>query len=246
MGYNALLNNTSGSDNVAIGSLAGQNLTTGDYNIDILNQGVAGDAHTIRIGDAHQAKTFIAGIRGATTGSANAVTVIVDSNGQLGTLNSSRQVKDDIVDMDVASATLMRLRPVTFYYKADHEPDGRTLQYGLVAEEVAEVAPELVAHKPDGEVETVYYQFLPPMLLNEYQKQQRTIEAQAARVTDLERDRLVQMARISALEMQAADVATLKQQVAEIAELKLQLSKLARFQQQSASLAALSASPEAK
>jgi len=74
----------------------------------------------------------------------------------------------------------MTLRPVTFHYKSDQNPSGRTLQYGLIAEEVAEVYPGLVARSADGQIETVLYQFLPPMLLNEYQKQQRTIEAQAA------------------------------------------------------------------
>jgi hypothetical protein len=107
------------------------------------------------------------------------VAVLVDGNGQLGTISSSRRVKDDIADMDAASSALMRLRPVTFHYKSDQNPSGRTLQYGLIAEEVAEVYPGLVARSADGQIETVLYQFLPPMLLNEYQKQQRTIEAQA-------------------------------------------------------------------
>ena len=88
--------------------------------------------------------------------------------------------------MDDASGVLSRLRPVTFYYKSDHNPDGRTLQYGLVAEEVAEVAPGLVAHSADGAIETVYYQFLPPMLLNEWQKQRRTIAALEERIAELE------------------------------------------------------------
>jgi hypothetical protein len=83
--------------------------------------------------------------------------------------------------MDAASSALMKLRPVTFHYKSDQAPSGRTLQYGLIAEEVAEVYPGLVARSADGQIETVLYQFLPPMLLNEYQKQQRTIEAQAVR-----------------------------------------------------------------
>ena len=72
----------------------------------------------------------------------------------------------------------MNLRPVTFHYKSDKSPSGRTLQYGLIAEEVAEVYPGLVAHSADGQIETVMYQFLPPMLLNEYQKQQRVIDTQ--------------------------------------------------------------------
>jgi len=90
---------------------------------------------------------------------------------------SSRRFKDDIADMGQASSVLMQLRPVTFYYKADRNPEGHTLQYGLVAEEVEKAAPGLVARSASGEIETVYYQFLPPMLFNEYQKQQRTIEA---------------------------------------------------------------------
>ena len=77
-----------------------------------------------------------------------------------------------------ASDGLMTLRPVTFHYRSDQNPAGRTLQYGLIAEEVAEVYPGLVAHSADGQIETVLYQFLPPMLLNEVQKQQRTIESQ--------------------------------------------------------------------
>jgi len=109
------------------------------------------------------------------------VAVLVDTNGQLGTVSSSRRVKDDIADMDAASSALMTLRPLTFHYKSDQNPSGRTLQYGLIAEEVAAVYPGLVARSADGQIETVLYQFLPPMLLNEYQKQQRTIEAQAVR-----------------------------------------------------------------
>ena len=108
--------------------------------------------------------------------------MLIDSNGQLGTVSSSRRVKDDIADMDAASSALMTLRPVTFHYKSDQNPSGRTLQYGLIAEEVAEVYPGLVARSADGQIETVLYQFLPPMLLNEVQKQQRTIEALRAQV----------------------------------------------------------------
>jgi hypothetical protein len=186
VGLQALNNNTTGSNNIGIGASAGTHLTTGDGNIDIGNAGVAAEAQTIRIGDA-QTRTFVAGIRGVTTSNADAVTVVVDSAGQLGTLNSSRRVKDDIADMGEASRALMKLRPVTFHYKSDRSPKGRTLQYGLVAEEVAKVSPGLVAHSADGGIETVYYQFLAPMLVNEYQRQQRTIEAQAVEIAELRR-----------------------------------------------------------
>ncbi len=138
--------------------------------------GFAGESNTIRIGSG-QTQTFIAGIEGVTTGGA-AIPVVVDGNGQLGTVSSSRRYKDDIADMAGASSGLMQLGPVTFHYKSDQNPAGRTLQYGLIAEEVAEVYPGLVTHSRGGQIESVMYQFLPPMLLNEYQKQQRTIETQ--------------------------------------------------------------------
>jgi hypothetical protein len=171
----ALYHNTSGNGNIAIGDSAGGNLTTGDNNIDIGNQGVAAEANTIRIGTGGtQTKAFIAGISGVTTGGA-AVAVVVDANGQLGTVSSSRRYKADIAGMGDATEGLMRLRPVRFRYLA--HGDNAPVQYGLIAEEVAEVYPELVARNKDGEVETVMYQFLPPMLLNEVQKQQTTIAA---------------------------------------------------------------------
>jgi hypothetical protein len=117
------------------------------------------------------------------------INVVVDSAGQLGTLSSSRDVKDHIADMGAASESLLELRPVKFYYKSDEDDDGRSLQYGLIAEEVAKVAPELVARSADGRIETVYYQLLPPMLLNEYQKQQRRIEVLETRLASLEAKR---------------------------------------------------------
>ncbi len=184
-GMGALQANTTGNGNIAVGSGAGTYLTTGSNNIDVGNAGVAAESNTMRIGNG-QTRTFIAGIRGVTTGLTNAVAVMVDSNGQLGTISSSRRFKDDIAEMAGASGGLMRLRPVTFHYKSDQNPAGRTLQYGLIAEEVAEVYPGLVAHSADGQVETVMYQFLPPMLLNEYQKQQRTIETQQHTIETLQ------------------------------------------------------------
>ncbi|APV50527.1 hypothetical protein BWI17_13000 [Betaproteobacteria bacterium GR16-43] len=185
IGWGVLNSNTTGSSNIAIGRTAGIQLTTGNSNIDIGNQGVAGEGNTIRIGDGNQNRAFIAGIRGITTGSANAIPVMIDANGQLGTLSSSARFKEDVADMGDASDALMQLRPITFHYRADQDPAGRTLQYGLVAEEVEKVLPGLVAHSADGQVETVMYHFLPPMLLNQVQKQQRTIDAQAAELRAL-------------------------------------------------------------
>ncbi|HET9653476.1 MAG TPA: tail fiber domain-containing protein [Usitatibacter sp.] len=198
----ALLQNTTGSGNTAIGSGALNNNRTGnlnialgygagvelllDNNIAIGSRGLATDAGTIRIGRSPtQSRTFIAGIRGVTTANGDAVPVVIDSAGQLGTLNSSRRFKEEIADMDKASSALMKLRPVTFRYKPAPGAAPRSLQYGLIAEEVAQVYPGLVAHSADGQVETVMYQYLPAMLLNEYQKQQREIAELREQVREL-------------------------------------------------------------
>ncbi len=181
LGYDALHSNTSGVFNIAVGSAAGHDLSTGNYNIDIGNTGVGGESGTIRIGTAgSQTQAFLAGVRGVTTGAANAIAVMIDSNGQLGTISSSRRFKFDIADIGEATDGLMRLRPVTFRYLANG--DNAPLQYGLIAEEVAEVYPELVARDKDGQVETVMYQFLAPMLLNEAQKQHRQIDEQKKKI----------------------------------------------------------------
>ena len=103
---------------------------------------------------------------------------MVNSAGQLGTMSSSRRFKDDIQDMGEASSDLMKLRPVTFRYKQAQEDGSHPLQYGLVAEEVAEVNPGLVQFDKDGNPQTVLYHVLPSLLLNEAQKQHQHIDAQ--------------------------------------------------------------------
>jgi hypothetical protein len=112
-GFNALQNNTTGINNVALGVNAGQNLTTGSNNIEIANAGVAGESGTIRIGRP-QTRAFIAGIRGATTGMPDAVPVLIDSAGQLGTASSSRRFKKEIKPMDKVSEAILALKPVAF------------------------------------------------------------------------------------------------------------------------------------
>ncbi len=171
----AALTFVQGDNNIALGHQAGFFMQRGNNNILIGSQGASYGDGSIYIGmPATHKKTFVAGINGVTTGQPG-VPVLIDVNGQLGTVSSSRAVKEDIADMGEASALLMKLRPVTFRYR--DRPDW-PLQYGLVAEEVAQVAPDLAARGADGNVQTVYYQDLPPMLLNEFQKQQRTIEGQ--------------------------------------------------------------------
>ena len=187
-GRSALRLNTSGSNNIALGSNAGVNATTGDANIYIGNAGVAGEATTIKIGTSGtQTKTFIAGIRGVTTGVANAIPVLVDGSGQLGTVSSSRRYKEEIQDMAESSSGLMQLRPVTFRYTRAYANGECPVQPGLIAEEVFEVYPDLVVHDRGGEIETVQYQKLIPMLLNELQKQERKNQIQEKQITDLKR-----------------------------------------------------------
>jgi hypothetical protein len=175
-GLNALLNNKTGSSNIAVGSQAGSNLTTGNNNIIIGANvvGNSGDANTIRIGkQGTQKKTFIGGIRGATV--AGGVGVIVGTTGQLGTVQSSARFKEDIKPMNTASKAILALKPVTFRYKEELDP-GKTPQFGLIAEEVEKVSPELVVRDEDGKVETVRYEAVNAMLLNEFLKEHKKVE----------------------------------------------------------------------
>jgi trimeric autotransporter adhesin len=172
IGVVALLNNN-GDNNIAVGHGAGSNLTTGDNNIDIGNTGATAESGRIRIGTrgTHTA-TFIAGISGvAVTGSQ----VVVSSNGRLGVTASSKRYKDAIKPMDKASEAVLALKPVTFRYK--HDVDSEAIpQFGLVAEEVEKVNPDLVARDKEGKPYTVRYEAVNAMLLNEFLKEYRKVE----------------------------------------------------------------------
>jgi len=181
-GAGALGNNT-GSFNVALGFNAGASLTTGSNNIDIGHGGVAGESNTMRIGTGKQTATFITGIRGTATANANAVPVVIDSAGQLGTVSSSRRFKDEIKPMDNSSEAILRLKPVTFHYKSDTR---NTPQFGLIAEEVAKVNPDLVVRDENGEIYTVRYEAVNAMLLNEFLKEHRRATEQQAKVAKQE------------------------------------------------------------
>jgi len=122
----------------------------------------------MRIGGSQQTRAFIAGIRGVATGNANALPVLIDSLGQLGTINSSRRFKKEIKPMEQASEAILSLNPVTFHYKSDATG---TPQFGLIAEEVAEINPDLVVRDEKGEIYTVRYEAVNAMLLNEFLKQ---------------------------------------------------------------------------
>jgi hypothetical protein len=173
IGAFALFNNTTGNNNITLGVNAGKNLTTGDNNIDIGDEGVAGEALTIRIGaQGSQTRTFIAGISGTAL---SGMAVRVNANGRLGTVPSSQRFKQDIKPMDKASEAILALKPVSFRYKHEIDPDGIP-QFGLVAEDVAKVNPDLVVRDADGRLYTVRYEAVNAMLLNEFLKEHQKVQ----------------------------------------------------------------------
>lgn len=180
-----------GSRNIAIGQDAGWGWGAGDDNIAIGSMAAFADVGTVRLGEpgTHTA-AYVAGIAGATSPGGTAV--FVDGTGKLGTITSSARFKTDVRDMADASNALMRLRPVAFRYKEEIDPAG-TPQYGLIAEEVARVSPDLVTYDAEGRPETVRYHLLNAMLLNEVQRQERRLRAQAEELSELR-------ARLDALE----------------------------------------------
>jgi Chaperone of endosialidase len=180
-GFDALARNTTGSSNIALGFFAGSNLTTGSNNIDIGAFGVAGEAAKIRIGkQGTQNGTFIAGIYGATL--PGGVPVVVGSGGKLGVATSSARFKEAIKPMDKASETILQLQPVTFRYKQELDPDAIP-QFGLIAEQVEKVNPDLVVRDADGKVNTVRYEAVNAMLLNEFLKEHSQVQELKLTVT---------------------------------------------------------------
>ena len=219
IGFQALTSNTVGDSNIALGFNGGALLTTGSNNIDIGNDGVAAESGTIRIGTHDdQTRAFIAGIRGVTTGINNAIPVLIDGNGQLGTLSSSRRYKNDIEAMEQTSAAILSLKPVTFHYKSDTKG---TPQFGLIAEEVAKVNPNLVVRDENGEIYTVRYDAVNAMLLNEFLKEHGKVQELAAKVARQQNDTKAREAKQRG-QIQAL-TARLDQQAAEIQKVKAKI-----------------------
>ena len=224
-GYSALLNNTTGNDNIALGNLAGSNLTIGNNNIDIGNLGTAGEANTIRIGtQGTQTRTFVAGLTGAAV---TGVAVKVNGAGQIGTAPSSQRFKTEIKAMDKTSEAILALKPVTFRYKKELDPDGAP-QFGLVAEEVEKVNPDLVARDSEGKVYTVRYEAVNAMLLNEFLKQHRTVQELKSTVTKQEATIAQQQKDFQSTAAQQhreikALTASLKEQASQIQKVSAQL-----------------------
>ena len=195
---NALFSNTSGSNNIALGYFAGYNLSTGNNDIYIGNPGTGcnfspDENNTIRIGTINNtncpatnytANTYIAGIYDNGSLDGTQVPVYVDDCGHLGIVCSSERYKQNIRSMDNASEALLSLRPVTYQYKPGLDPKGRS-QFGLVAEEVDKVDPDLVVHDAQHGIYTVRYEAVNAMLLNEFLKQHRKVEDQSAEIAAL-------------------------------------------------------------
>ena len=185
IGSGALGSNTTGSENVALGEGAGINVTTATNVICIGSDG------------ANVNKScFIGHIRGVTTHNADAMPVLIDSAGQLGTMNSSKRFKKAIKPMDSASEAVLALKPVSFHYKSDNT---NTPQFGLIAEEVATVNPDLVVRDENGEIYSVRYDAVNAMLLNEFLKEHRKNEEQEATIAQLKRDSAEQRKQIETL-----------------------------------------------
>ncbi|HEX3231964.1 MAG TPA: tail fiber domain-containing protein [Pyrinomonadaceae bacterium] len=208
VGCDALVNNTTGSNNIAVGFRAGVNLTNGSNNIDIGSNGVVGESNTIRIGNTGaQSAAFVAGIRGVAIAAAQPVGV--NTAGQLGVRASSARFKEAISSMDKASEAILALHPVSFRYQKSLDPKG-VPQFGLVAEEVAKVNPDLVVPDEEGKPFSVRYEEVSVMLLNEFLKEHRKVETQDKKVQQLE----TTVARLeAALKQQAAQIQKVSEQV---------------------------------
>jgi len=184
VGNAALSDNQSGNVNIALGYEAGTR-TTGDNNIVIGNRGVQGESNSIRIGGdvdyGPQTAAFIAGISGtAVVGDA----VVVDANGQLGTIASSARFKENIQPLDKTSEAILALKPVSFQYRSDSKG---TPQFGLIAEEVAKVNPDLIVRDRNSEIYSVRYEAVNAMLLNEFLKEHKNVQEQGATIKRLEK-----------------------------------------------------------
>jgi hypothetical protein len=209
VGVAALAGVTTGGFNTAIGGIAGANITTGQFNTiigDIAGLFVTTASNTICIGGSGinvSSTTQINHIRGVTTENNNAIAVVVDSAGQLGTVSSSGRFKKDVKPMEKASEDLLALKPVTFHYKSDKT---NRPEFGLIAEEVAKVNPNLVVHDQDGQIYTVRYEAVNAMLLNEFLKAHKQIEAQEATIAELKSTVAKQQKGMEALTAQVQKV----------------------------------------
>jgi len=208
VGVAALADVTTGGFNTAVGGIAGAAITTGQFNTiigDIAGLFVTTASNTICIGGSgiNVSDTCQIGhIRGVQTVNNDAIGVVIDSAGQLGTQSSSGRYKKDIKPMDTASEAILSLKPVTFQYKSDNR---NRPEFGLIAEEVAKVNPNLVVYQ-DGEIYTVRYEAVNAMLLNEFLKAHKKMEAQDATIAELKSTVAQQQKGMEALTAQVQKV----------------------------------------
>ena len=207
-GTDALVNLTTGGGNIAIGVNAGSAIVTGSGNIDIGSTGFGDESGVIRIGtlNTHTKAVFL-GIFGTTVGGGAAVQV--NANGLLGTVTSSARFKKNIQSMDDASDVLLALKPVTFRYKPELDPDG-TPQFGLIAEDVEKVDPDLVLHDAKKQIYSVRYEAVNAMLLNEFLKQHRKVEEQNSEIKTLKQQNDSLAERLNELEATVKSLAEKK------------------------------------
>ena len=186
IGPQALSSNVAGSNNTAIGALAGIN-STGDANVYVGAGmlGVAGENNTTRIKNIYSSV-------------ASGRAVYVNSDNKIGTLSSSRRYKEEIKPMDKASETLFALKPVTFRYKKEVDSE-RALSFGLIAEDVAEISPALITRDEKGNPQSVRYEAVNAMLLNEFLKEHKKVEEQQTGMTELRSIVAQQQKQIGAL-----------------------------------------------
>jgi uncharacterized coiled-coil protein SlyX len=207
VGHDALPFNTTGNNNTALGTFAGGNVTTASNVICIGANVLGADLSN---------SCFIGNIRGVTTAIADAIPVVIDSVGQLGTMSSSRRFKEEIKPMDQTSEAILALKPVTFHYKSD---SSGTPQFGLIAEEVAEVNPDLVVRDENGEIYTVRYDAVNAMLLNEFLKEHKRVQAQQVTISELKSTVAQQQKGMEALTAQLNEQAAALQKVSDQLEM---------------------------
>ena len=227
IGSGALSSIGTGNSNVALGENAGDHLSGSDSNnIDIGANvdGVDGESNTIRIGNPDITTTIIRGISGQTIPSGAAV--LVAANGQLGTATSSERFKEEIKPMDKASEALFLLKPVTFRYKTEIDPT-RTQQFGLVAEEVEKINADLVVRDENGVVNTVRYDQVNAMLLNEFLKEHKKVAEQQATIAELKSTVADQQKRFTQQEARIDAVTADLQKVSAQIEMSRPAAKLA-------------------
>jgi hypothetical protein len=204
-GDSALASNTTGAGNTAVGSTALSNSISGNGNIALGNNAganimTASDVICIgAVGADIGNSCYIGHIFGAT--SSNGIGVFVNADGKLGTATSSKRFKEDIKPMDKASEALFALKPVAFRYKKEIDPAGRS-QFGLLAEEVEKINPELIVRDEEGKPYSVRYEAVNAMLLNEFLKEHRTVQEQAKTISAVKANSVRQEATIARLEQQ--------------------------------------------